>query len=151
MKRFHIHISVEDLNKNIEFYSQMFNTEPDVIKDDYAKWALNDPALNFAISTRGNKVGLDHIGIQTDSDEELKDLQANLEAAGVKGIAQENTTCCYTRSDKYWVQDPQGIAWETFHSLESVPVFSDQQLSASSDSACCAPGIPKSSSSSNCC
>jgi len=149
VKRFHIHISVEDLYKNIEFYSQVFNAKPSVVKDDYAKWALDDPALNFAISTRGNKAGLDHVGIQTDSDKELANMQEHLEAAGIKGIAQENTTCCYTRSDKYWVQDPQGIAWETFHSLESVPVFSDQELSALSKSACCAPGLPESNS--RCC
>lgn len=149
MKRFHIHISVKELEKNIAFYSQVFNTEPSVVKDDYAKWALDDPALNFAISTRGDKVGLDHVGIQTDTDEELTSLRTQLETAGIKGVAQENATCCYTRSDKYWVQDPQGIAWETFHSLESVPVFSEQPLTTSSESACCAPGLPPSASS--CC
>jgi extradiol dioxygenase family protein len=150
MKRFHIHISVEDLNKSIQFYSQVFNAQPTIQKEDYAKWALDDPALNFAISTRGNSIGLDHVGIQTDSDEELKRLQAQIEAAGIQGVAQENTTCCYTRSDKYWVQDPQGIAWETFHSLESVPVFSEEEVSTSSgESACCAPGMPKPTSS--CC
>ena len=149
MKRFHVHISVDDLIKNIQFYSQLFNTEPTVVKDDYAKWALNDPALNFAISARGNKVGLDHVGIQTDSDEELASLQSQLEAAGIRGVAQENTACCYTRSNKYWVQDPQGIAWESFHSLETVPVFSEQELSTSSEGACCAPGLSKSTSS--CC
>lgn len=149
MKRFHIHISVEDLDKNIQFYSQVFNTEPSVLKDDYAKWALDDPALNFAISTRGSKIGLDHVGIQTDSNEELNNLQAQLEAAGIQGVAQRDTTCCYARSDKYWIQDPQGIAWETFHSLESVPVFSEQELSTSTESACCAPGMPKPTS--NCC
>ncbi len=114
MKRFHIHISVKDLNKNIAFYSQVFNTEPSVVKEDYAKWALDDPALNFAISTRDNKVGLDHVGIQTDSDEELASLRTQLETADIKGVAQENATCCYARSNKYWIQDPQGIAWETF-------------------------------------
>lgn len=149
MKRFHIHISVKDLEQNIAFYSQVFNTEPSVVKDDYVKWALDDPALNFAISTRGNKVGLDHVGIQTDSDEELTNLRTQLESAGIQGVAQENATCCYTRSDKYWIQDPQGIAWETFHSLESVPVFSEQALETSGDSACCAPGLPPSASS--CC
>jgi extradiol dioxygenase family protein len=148
MKRFHIHISVEDLSKNIQFYSQLFNAEPTVIKDDYAKWALDDPAVNFAISNRSSKVGLDHVGIQTETDEELKSLQQQLEAAGVQGVAQDNTTCCYTRSDKYWIQDPQGIAWETFHSLESVPVFSDTQLKETED-ACCAPGLSQSSTS--CC
>ena len=149
MKRFHIHISVTDLEKNIAFYSQVFNAEPAVVKQDYAKWALEDPALNFAISTRGDKVGLDHVGIQTDSDEELDSLRTQLESAGIKGVAQENATCCYTRSDKYWVQDLQGIAWETFHSLESVPVFSEQPLATTSDSACCAPGLPPSAS--RCC
>lgn len=149
MKRFHIHISVKDLSKSIQFYSQVFNAQPSVHKDDYAKWALDDPALNFAISTRGNNIGLDHVGMQTDSDEELKGLQAQLEAAGIQGVAQENTTCCYSRSDKYWIQDPQGIAWETFHSLESVPVYSEQELTTADDSACCAPGMPPSASS--CC
>jgi catechol 2,3-dioxygenase-like lactoylglutathione lyase family enzyme len=149
MKRFHIHISVKDLEKNIAFYSQVFNTAPSVVKEDYAKWALEDPAVNFAISTRGDKVGLDHVGIQTDSDEELASLRTQLESAGIQGVAQENATCCYTRSDKYWIQDPQGIAWETFHSLESVPVFSEQPQATSSDSACCAPGLPPSASS--CC
>ena len=149
MKRFHIHISVSDLDKNIAFYSQVFNSEPSIVKGDYAKWALDDPALNFAISTRGSQPGLDHVGIQTDSDEELSSLRTRLESAGIQGIAQENATCCYARSDKYWVQDPQGIAWETFHSLASVPVFSEQNLKPSSDSACCAPGLP--SSGANCC
>lgn len=149
MKRFHIHISVKDLEENITFYSQVFNSQPAVVKEDYAKWALDDPALNFAISTRGNKVGVDHVGIQTDSDEELSNLRTQLESAGIQGIAQENATCCYARSDKYWVQDPQGIAWETFHSLESVPVFSEQPTTTSSDSACCAPGLPPSAT--GCC
>ena len=110
MKRFHIHISVEDLNKNVQFYSRLFNANPTVLKKDYAKWALDDPAVNFAISNRTSKVGLDHVGIQTDSDEELSRLRKQLEATGVEGVAQEGTTCCYTRSDKYWIQDPQGIA-----------------------------------------
>ncbi|MGD8783660.1 MAG: ArsI/CadI family heavy metal resistance metalloenzyme [Thioalkalispiraceae bacterium] len=148
MKRFHIHISVEDLNKNVQFYSQLFNSEPTVLKQDYAKWALDDPAVNFAISNRTSKVGLDHVGIQTDSNEELTQLREQLEAAGVKGIAQDNATCCYTRSDKYWIQDPQGIAWETFHSLESVPVFSERQQDEA-EGACCAPGLSQASSS--CC
>ena len=148
MKNFHIHISVADLNKNVQFYTQLFNAEPTVLKEDYAKWALDDPALNFAISTRGSKPGLDHIGIQTDSDEELAALRSQIEAAGIKGFAQDNATCCYAKSDKYWVQDPQGIAWETFHSLESVPVFSDTQTDANK-SACCAPDL--SATSSNCC
>jgi len=149
MKRLHIHISVKELEQNIAFYSQVFNAEPSVVKQDYAKWSLQDPAVNFAISTRGEKVGLDHLGIQTDTDAELSSLRAQLESAGIKGVAQENATCCYARSDKYWVQDPQGIPWESFHSLESVPVFSEQELKTSQDSACCAPGLPPSAS--GCC
>jgi len=149
MKRIHIHISVKEMEKNIAFYSQLFNAEPTVVKSDYAKWQLEDPAVNFAISTRGNKPGLDHVGIQADSDEELAGMRSQLESAGIQGVAQENATCCYARSDKYWVQDPQGIPWETFHSLESVPLFSERPLETSSDSACCAPGLPPSSSS--CC
>ena len=148
MKRFHIHISVEDLNKNITFYSQLFNAEPTVLKQDYAKWALDDPSINFAISNRAGKVGLDHVGIQTDTDEELSNLRHQLETAGIKGIAQNETTCCYTRSDKYWIQDPQGIAWETFHSLESVPVFGETQANVN-EGACCVPGLSEASSS--CC
>ena len=148
MRRFHMHISVDDLNKNIQFYSQLFNADPTVAKDDYAKWALDDPAVNFAISARGNKVGLDHVGIQTESDDELSALRKQLEATDIKGVAQDNTTCCYSKSDKYWVQDPQGIAWETFHSLESVPVFSDAETNTS-EGACCAPGLSEVKS--NCC
>ncbi len=148
MKRFHIHLGVTDLNKNVRFYSQLFNSPPTVHKDDYAKWQLDDPAVNFAISTHSNKPGLDHVGIQTDSDEELAVLRQQLESAGIYGVAQENTTCCYARSDKYWVQDPEGIAWETFHSLESVPVFGEQKAS-SHKSACCAPGLATTNSS--CC
>jgi len=149
MKRFHIHISVADLNKNIQFYSHLFNRQPTVHKEDYAKWQLDDPAVNFAISTRGDKPGLDHVGIQTDSETELTELRQQLESAGIAGFAQENATCCYARSDKYWVQDPQGIAWETFHTLESVPVFSEQESASPDKSACCVPDL--STNRSNCC
>ena len=148
MKRFHIHLSVDELDKNIEFYSQLFNIEPTVSKDDYAKWMLDDPALNFAISTRGARTGLDHIGIQTDTDAELACLRSHLETTSIKGVAQDDATCCYAKADKYWVQDPQGIAWEAFHSLESVPVFGENHAVAT-DSACCAPGLSQTSSS--CC
>jgi len=148
MKRFHIHFSVNDLNRNIEFYSHLFNSEPTVSKDDYAKWMLDDPAVNFAISTRGSETGLDHVGIQTDTDEELSNLRQQLETANIKGVAQENASCCYAKANKYWLQDPQGIAWETFHTLESVPVYGDEH-SIAADGACCAAGL--SNSSSSCC
>ncbi len=148
MKRFHIHFSVKDLDKNIEFYSQLFNRQPAVSKDDYAKWSLDDPALNFAISTRGTKIGLDHVGIQTDTDEELTKLRNHIENTNIKGVAEDNATCCYAKGDKYWVQDPQGIAWEAFHSLETVPVFGEE-FTVPLDGACCAPDLPGSKSS--CC
>jgi len=148
MKRFHLHISVEDLNKNVQFYSQLFNADPTILKEDYAKWAVDDPALNFAISTHSSKTGLDHVGIQTETDDELRTLRNQLETAGMEGVAQDNTACCYAKSDKYWVQDPQGIAWETFHSLESVPVFSDKDVD-DKHSGCCIPSSAESNS--NCC
>ena len=144
MSRFHIHIAVDDLQRSVEFYSAVFGDQPSVLKDDYAKWALDNPNLNFAISTRGRKHGLDHIGLQAEDDAELQAIRQRLEAAGIQGQAQEATTCCYAQSDKYWVQDPAGIAWETFHSLASVPTFGEQ-TEAKSSSACCAPSLSKSS------
>lgn len=138
MNRLHIHISVTDLDRNIAFYSAMFGTGPNVLKPDYAKWQLDDPRVNFAISARGGKAGLDHLGIQTDSDAGLEAVQQRLSAAGTELEAQQGTTCCYARSDKYWSVDPQGIAWEAFHTLGSAPTFNDQ-ADGDKDSACCAP------------
>jgi len=144
MSRFHIHIAVDDLAQSVAFYSAVFGGQPSVLKDDYAKWALDDPKLNFAISTRGKDKGVDHIGLQAEDDAELQSIRARLEQAGIHGLAQEGTTCCYAQSDKYWVQDPQGIAWETFHTLNAAPVFGEQ-VETESRNACCAPGL------SNCC
>jgi catechol 2,3-dioxygenase-like lactoylglutathione lyase family enzyme len=141
MSRFHVHIAVDDLDKNIEFYSAIFGAKPTVLKPNYAKWALDDPKVNFAISTRGRKVGLDHVGIQADSDDELKAVRQRIEQAGITGLSQEGTTCCYTKSDKYWVQDPQGIAWESFHSLGEAPMFGGTIEQDEEGSACCAPNV----------
>ncbi len=138
MKRFHVHAHVEDLDKSIAFYSKMFAAEPTRVERDYAKWMLEDPRINFAISTRGGKPGVDHLGIQTDSEEELQELKARAEAADMALLDEGETTCCYARSDKYWVTDPQGIAWEQFHTLGNIPVFSEQRASDAA-SACCAP------------
>ncbi len=140
MNRLHIHISVNDLQANTAFYSAMFDAEPTVLKPDYAKWQLDDPRVNFAISARGGKAGLDHLGIQTDSDAGLEAMQQRLSAAGASLEAQKGTTCCYARSDKYWSVDPQGIAWEAFHTLGSAPTFNDQG-DGDDDSACCAPAL----------
>ncbi|AOU98773.1 glyoxalase [Acidihalobacter yilgarnensis] len=141
MSRFHLHIAVDDLDRNIAFYNAVFGAEPTVVKSDYAKWQLEDPRINFAISARGAKPGVDHVGLQSESEEELAAIRTRLEAAGVTGVAEENATCCYARSDKYWVQDPQGIAWETFHSLGTIPLFSEAAGDDASESsgACCPP------------
>ena len=147
MARMHIHIAVDDLEHNIGFYSALFGAEPTVVKGDYAKWELADPAVNFALSSRGRRPGLDHIGIQAGSDAELVAIRSRLEAADIAGAVEEGTACCYARSDKYWVQDPQGIAWETFHTLDSIPTFNGAQAPAlaapaGSEDACCARTIP---------
>lgn len=140
MSRFHLHLSVTDLDRSIAYYSALFGSAPDVTKPDYAKWQLEDPRLNFAISTRGRNSGIDHLGIQADSDEELAAIRGRLDVAEISGLEQRGTTCCYARSDKYWVQDPQGIAWETFHTLDSAPVFGDVAQDAS-ELACCVPQL----------
>lgn len=124
MKRFHVHVHVNDLAKNIAFYSAMFNQPPARTEADYAKWMLQDPPVNFAISTRGTAAGLDHFGIQVDSKEQLNEIRGHAAQAGVAILDEGETTCCYARSDKYWVTDPQGIAWEQFQTLDTIPVFS---------------------------
>ena len=112
MKRFHVHVSVNDLQKNIRFYSTMLGAEPVVVKDDYAKWMLDDPRINFAISKRGREIGLNHLGVQVECEEELTALRGPLAVADAGMIEQSSAQCCYAQSDKYWTVDPQGIAWE---------------------------------------
>ncbi len=114
MKRLHVHVAVDDLQRSIGFYSALFAAEPAVIKDDYAKWMLDDPRVNFAISTRGREPGLDHLGMQVEDRDELHDVCARLNKAGGTVIAQGETSCCYAKSEKSWIDDPSGIAWETF-------------------------------------
>jgi len=144
LKRFHVHAHVEDLQASIAFYSKMFASEPTRVESDYAKWMLEDPRINFAISTRGGKPGVDHLGFQTDTTEELIELKARAEAADMTLLDQGETTCCYARSEKHWVTDPQGIAWEHFHTLDSIPVFSEAKPTASADApACCATPAPR--------
>ncbi|CAJ0794217.1 Cadmium-induced protein CadI [Ralstonia psammae] len=145
MKRFHVHVHVDDLSKSIAFYSKLFAAEPTRVETDYAKWMLDDPRINFAISTRGSAPGVDHLGFQVDDAAELAELKARAEAADMALLDEGETTCCYARSDKHWITDPQGIAWEHFHSLSNIPVFSEgqQEEAATEDSACCAPRAPK--------
>ena len=114
MKRMHVHVGVEDLHRAIGFYSALFATQPAVVKPDYAKWMLDDPRVNFAISTRGKQPGLDHLGIQVESRDELQEVYGRLREAGGNVIEQGHTSCCYAKSEKSWIDDPAGIAWETF-------------------------------------
>ncbi|MCQ8118636.1 ArsI/CadI family heavy metal resistance metalloenzyme [Methylomonas rosea] len=140
MKRLHIHLAVDDLAKNIDFYSALFQCEPTVHEADYVKWLLDDPRVNFAISNRGRQPGLDHLGIQVESGEELEAVEQNLAAAELPVAEQKQANCCYAQSDKYWTVDPQGIAWEAFHSLQTIPLFGDDQvLQLEPSSSCCKP------------
>src|SRR5487761_546824 len=115
MKRLHVHVAVEDLSHSVRFYSALFAAQPSVVKSDYAKWMLDDPRVNFAISTRGRAPGLDHLGIQVEAKAELHEVYAPLRQAGGTVIEQGETACCYAKSEKSWIDDPAGIAWETFH------------------------------------
>jgi lactoylglutathione lyase len=141
VKRFHVHVAVNDLEKSIRFYKTMFDAEPTVVRADYAKWQLEDPRVNFAISQRGAKTGVDHLGIQAEDDAELARLRTRLAQADVAIMDQENATCCYAKSDKHWTIDPQGIAWESFHTLEAAPRYGDDTRIEVKEakSACCAP------------
>lgn len=138
MKRLHVHVAVADLAANIRFYSAVFGAPPTVEKSDYAKWMLEDPRVNFAISSRGAPAGLDHLGIQVDSENELDALRRQTAGAAIDALDQPQAACCYARSDKYWTVDPQGIAWETFHTLGDIPVYGEETQKADG-SACCAP------------
>lgn len=139
MKRLHIHVSVDNLEESIRFYSCLFAHEPTLVKNDYAKWLLDDPRVHLAISTRSHQSGVDHLGIQVEDAEELQEIGARLESAALPATMQTAATCCYSKSDKYWTLDPQGIAWETFHTLDSVPIFGD--VNRKENAACCVPTV----------
>ena len=135
MKRFHVHISVPALDDAIRFYSGLFGAGPTVQKPDYAKWMIDDPRVNFAISQRGAAPGLNHLGVQVESDAELHEMQKRLEGMEADYVAEPGAACCYARSNKYWTHDPVGIAWETYHTLDAIPLFND----GSDEHACCVP------------
>lgn len=156
MKRMHVHVSVDDLARSIGFYSALFAAQPSVVKPDYAKWMLDDPRVNFAISTRGREVGLDHLGIQVESQQELHEVYDRLRQAGGEVVEQGQTACCYAKSEKSWIDDPAGIAWETFHTTGESIDYGDgsgenrarvaqekqeakQAETPAKQSACCAP------------
>ena len=148
MKRLHVHVGVEDLDRSIHFYSTLFAAEPAVVKPDYAKWMLDDPRVNFAISSGDRPVkGVEHLGIQVESSEELAEVYGRLSAADAPVLEEGATTCCYARSEKSWIADPQGVVWETFHTTgESVDYGTGPSPDAvragsanAAEGACCSP------------
>ena len=143
MKRFHVHVHVADLEASVRFYSTLFGEQPSVIKADYAKWMLEDPRVNFAITSGASKPQIDHLGLQVESGEDLTLIASRLKAAGESVREQVNATCCYARGDKGWVNDPSGVSWETFHTFgESAEYGNDVQPrieSALATESCCAP------------
>lgn len=153
MKRMHVNLSVTDLDTSIGFYSSLFNAEPSVIKKDYAKWMLEDPRVNFAITTRGSRKGIDHLGIQVEDADELNEVYAQLKTAGGPILEEGETTCCYANSEKNWIFDPEGIAWETFLTRGESPVYgTDVMKTTEPDSACCVrPQQKQKPSSPSCC
>ncbi|HWE47048.1 MAG TPA: ArsI/CadI family heavy metal resistance metalloenzyme [Caulobacteraceae bacterium] len=144
MKRLHVHVAVEDLGKSIAFYSTLFGAGPVVVKDDYAKWMLEDPHVNFAISDRARTPGVDHLGIQVDDGEELAEIAGRLKAAGETTRDQTATVCCYAKSDKAWVSDPSGLQWETFYSFGAAPIYGedDRGVADAAPSSSCCPAQP---------
>ena len=145
MKRLHVHVAVDDLQHSIGFYSALFAAQPSVTKTDYAKWMLDDPRVNFAISTRGRQPGLDHLGIQVEDKDELKEIYARLHKAGGNVIEQGQTSCCYAKSEKSWIDDPAGISWETFHTKGESITYGDgsgenvARVAHEKQGACCVP------------
>ena len=137
MRRMHIHVGVSNLDQAIDFYSALFGAQPAKTKSDYAKWMLEDPRMNFAISTREGPAGLNHLGLQVDDSEELTELRSRLETADMSLFDEGETLCCYARSEKTWVEDPAGIAWEAFNTMEDVQFFDRKEDSPGG--ACCQP------------
>jgi len=158
MKRFHVHLNVKDLAANIAFYTRLFGAPPTRVEEDYAKWMLEDPRLNFAISTRGKTQGLDHLGIQVDSAEALAALKASARHADMTLLDEGQTACCYANSEKHWIIDPTGVPWEHFHTLTDIPTFNQAHNASTRDAPCCTPlqapaptGCCASQSASTCC
>ncbi len=152
MKRMHVNISVSDLEASIGFYSALFDAEPTVLKSDYAKWMLDDPRVNFAITTRGTRKGIDHLGIQVEDDAELDEVYARLKTADAPNVEEGETTCCYARSEKSWIFDPDSIAWETFLTRgESAVYGSDRLQTRDQNSACCGRPRQKGAAGDACC
>jgi hypothetical protein len=143
MKRMHLHVSVPDLTQSIQFYETLFGAPPSVVKPDYAKWMLEDPRVNFAISQRGGAAGVEHVGIQVETRGELGELAGRLKAAGAQTLDQTATTCCYAVGDKSWVRDPAGVRWETFFTFDEATDYGDDlKAEAAAPASCCAAKAP---------
>lgn len=151
MKRLHVHVSVKDLSESIRFYTGLFASKPSVEKDDYAKWMLDDPRVNFAISTHAQVVGVNHLGIQAENAEELTEIEARAASAGLASQPEAGANCCYARSDKHWLEDPQGVVWEAFHTMGDIPVYGGgRDGKVDIEQACCAPAAPANSAQAAC-
>jgi len=147
VKRLHVHVSVDDLQQSVRFYSTLFAADPTVLKHDYAKWMLDDPRVNFAISERSHAAGVEHLGIQVENETELAEVYGRLSRAERPVVEEKATTCCYAKSDKRWTVDPQGVAWETFLTHGESIVYGrggaiERLQAAVTGEICCEPGIP---------
>jgi catechol 2,3-dioxygenase-like lactoylglutathione lyase family enzyme len=155
MNRFHVHLNVADLAASIRFYNELFGAEPSVLKPDYAKWMLEDPRINFAISNTGRTPGIDHLGLQVDSGKELAALGQRLQAAGGALVPENATVCCYAQSDKTWTEDPQGTRWETFHTFGDATTYHAGEAACATDGASCTPDVkamkPMTEKTASCC
>ena len=152
MKRMHVNLAVTDLDESIAFYNSLFASEPSVVKSDYAKWMLDDPRVNFAITTRGTRKGIDHLGIQVEDGSELEEVYGRLRTAEAPVIEEGATTCCYAESEKTWIFDPEGIAWETFLTTGESAVYGNDFIKgAEQASSCCARPQQEDAQKSSCC
>ena len=155
MNRFHVHLNVADLAAGIRFYNELFGAEPAVIKPDYAKWMLEDPRVNFAISNTGRTPGIDHLGFQVESPEALSAIGERLDAAGGAVVPEEATICCYAQSDKLWTEDPQGTRWETFHTTGEATTYHAGDAACATGGASCSPDVaamkPRAADAASCC
>ncbi|HZY60810.1 MAG TPA: ArsI/CadI family heavy metal resistance metalloenzyme [Candidatus Binataceae bacterium] len=142
--RLHVNLTVQNISESVRFYSSLFGAQPALLKDDYAKWELADPPLHLAVSTHGSRSGVDHLGLQLEDLDQLKEITGRLTSTSLPVIEQDNTACCYARSNKTWVSDPAGLAWEVFHTSEQISEFGagdsakPQQDTAAAPQACCA-------------
>jgi catechol 2,3-dioxygenase-like lactoylglutathione lyase family enzyme len=151
MKRLHVHVAVADIEASVRFYSHLFAAEPVVLKSDYAKWMLEDPRVNFAISRRGEGVGIRHLGIQVEDSNELAEVYARLQRADRPVLEEGATTCCYAQSEKSWIEDPQGVKWETFLTVGEATTYGSDEPSLPRAANCCEPTAAATTAPSKCC